>query len=125
MFPISKPTYKEWVNASPNDVINIAIPNWNPHEHHQEHIDVTPPLCHTNSMAHDVDDGTHLSPLLQTGDLDTTEYDDTNDHDNSFQCSRISQAYHWETDHYGDVIEYNKDIMDYINVPDVISHTLQ
>ena len=32
-FTVTKPTMEEWLNASPEDIIQMGIPNWNPKEH--------------------------------------------------------------------------------------------
>ena len=32
-FAISRPSIKEWQSASPEDIIEISPPNWNPQQH--------------------------------------------------------------------------------------------
>ena len=31
-----KPTWEEWSNASPEDIIEISREDWNPQEHHDD-----------------------------------------------------------------------------------------
>ena len=42
MFAIMKPTWEEWSNADPEDIIEISSEDWNPQEHHDDLLTLAP-----------------------------------------------------------------------------------
>ena len=61
------------VNLYPNDIIEINIDDWNPHEHHQGGNSI-PPLCHINLFHRNKDTSSDEKTLLQTSNS-MTDYD--------------------------------------------------
>ena len=43
-FTITKPTLEEWLNADPNDIIEIGPKHWNPTQHHDDMLQNAPEI---------------------------------------------------------------------------------
>ena len=60
-FDVEKPTMQEYLHTPEENIVDIALENWNPQEHHEELLETKPSIalpvtaCHSTALAHDLD----------------------------------------------------------------------
>jgi len=69
-FNVSKPTIEEYHNAKDEDIIDIALKDWNPQDHHEEILDTRPPVVNSFKVHQETSVESMINFISQYEDAD-------------------------------------------------------